>query len=191
MSLAQQTDILLLDELTTFLDINHQIELLDLLTDLNRSQGTTIVIVLHDLNLAFRYADHVIAMKNGGILRQGPSRDIVDAVLVRDVFGLDCMVVPDPLGGAPMRAVRAPSHVAGVCILVCMARLNVYVPDDLAERARARGLNVSALTQAAISAELENSGTDAWLDRLEARSTAARHDDVMDAIDAARDEFGA
>jgi post-segregation antitoxin (ccd killing protein) len=71
-----------------------------------------------------------------------------------------------------------------------MARLNVYVPDDLAERARARGLNVSALTQAAISAELEHSATDAWLDGLEDRSTAARHDDVLAAIDAARDEFG-
>jgi post-segregation antitoxin (ccd killing protein) len=72
-----------------------------------------------------------------------------------------------------------------------MARLNVYVPDDLAERARARGLNVSALTQAAIIAELENSATDAWLERLEARNTDAQHDDVLDAIDAARDEFGA
>lgn len=72
-----------------------------------------------------------------------------------------------------------------------MARLNVYVPDDLAERARARGLNVSALTQAAISAELENSATDAWLGGLEIRNTDARHDDVLDAIDAARDEFGA
>lgn len=71
-----------------------------------------------------------------------------------------------------------------------MARLNVYVPDDLAERARARGLNVSALTQAAISAELENAGTAAWLDGLPDRRTAARHDDVLDAIDAARDEFG-
>ncbi|HZU48779.1 MAG TPA: type II toxin-antitoxin system CcdA family antitoxin [Mycobacterium sp.] len=72
-----------------------------------------------------------------------------------------------------------------------MARLNVYVPDKLAERARARGLNVSALTQAAISAELENSATDAWLEGLEARNTDARHDDVLAAIDAARDELGA
>ena len=72
-----------------------------------------------------------------------------------------------------------------------MARLNVYVPDDLAERARARGLNVSALTQAAISAELESSGTDVWLDTLAAGSTTTRHDDVIDALDAARDEFGA
>lgn len=70
-----------------------------------------------------------------------------------------------------------------------MARLNVYVPDELAERARARGLNVSALTQAAISAELET--TDAWLEGLEPRSTGARHDDVLGAIDAARDEFEA
>ncbi len=72
-----------------------------------------------------------------------------------------------------------------------MARLNVYVPDDLAERARARGLNVSALTQAAIKCELESSATDVWLDTLVTRSSAAGHDDVIDAIDAARDEFGA
>ncbi|MCH9759181.1 MAG: type II toxin-antitoxin system CcdA family antitoxin [Actinomycetia bacterium] len=69
-------------------------------------------------------------------------------------------------------------------ISVCTARLNVYVPDDLAERARARGLNVSALTQAAISAELERSGTDEWLDTPVVGSTTARHDDVIDAIDA-------
>jgi post-segregation antitoxin (ccd killing protein) len=72
-----------------------------------------------------------------------------------------------------------------------MARLNVYVPDDLAARARARGLNVSALTQAAIAAELENSATNAWLDELETRASSAGHDDVLAAIDAARDEFGA
>ncbi|ULE34697.1 type II toxin-antitoxin system CcdA family antitoxin [Mycobacterium sp. IDR2000157661] len=91
----------------------------------------------------------------------------------------------------PDRTRRLGSTYASVCILVCMARLNVYVPDELAERARALGLNISALTQAAISAELERSGTEAWLDRLEARGTGARHDDVLDAIDAARDEFGA
>lgn len=80
---------------------------------------------------------------------------------------------------------------ARVCIFVCMTRLNVYVPDELAERARKRGLNVSALTQAAISAELENSATDAWLDGLEARRSTARHDDVLAAVDAAREDFGA
>lgn len=72
-----------------------------------------------------------------------------------------------------------------------MARLNVYVPDELAERARKRGLNVSALTQAAIRAELDDSATDAWLDGLAPRSSKARHRDVLEAIDAARDEFGA
>ncbi|KAA1245376.1 antitoxin [Mycobacterium simiae] len=71
-----------------------------------------------------------------------------------------------------------------------MARLNVYVPDDLAERARARGLNVSALTQAAISAELENSATDEWLAGLVDKTTDARHEDVLDAIDSARNELG-
>ncbi|CAJ1581942.1 type II toxin-antitoxin system CcdA family antitoxin [[Mycobacterium] wendilense] len=71
-----------------------------------------------------------------------------------------------------------------------MARLNVYVPDELAERARARGLNVSALTQAAIRAELEDSATDAWLESLDPRSAEARHGDVLEAIDAARDELG-
>lgn len=110
MTLAQQTDILLLDEPTTFLDINHQIELLDLLTDLNRDRGTTVVIVLHDLNLAFRYADHVIAMKSGDIVRQGPPAEIVDADLVRQVFDLDCVVIPDPLGGAPMVVPRGRHH---------------------------------------------------------------------------------
>lgn len=111
MALAQQTDILLLDEPTTFLDINHQIDLLDLLTDLNRSNGTTVVIVLHDLNLAFRYADHVIAMKDGRIVRRGSPNEIVDAALVRDVFGLDCVVVTDPLGGSPMVVPRGRHHV--------------------------------------------------------------------------------
>ena len=77
-----------------------------------------------------------------------------------------------------------------MCRFVCMARLNVYVPDELAERARERGLNVSALTQAAIRAELEDAATDAWLESLDARSTRARHDDVLAAIDAARDELG-
>ncbi|CAN3129065.1 ABC transporter ATP-binding protein [Mycobacterium sp. smrl_JER01] len=110
MALAQQTDILLLDEPTTFLDINHQIELLDLLTDLNRSRGTTVVIVLHDLNLAFRYADHVVAMKDGAIVRQGPPGQVVDADLIGAVFGLDCVVIADPLGGSPMVVPRGRHH---------------------------------------------------------------------------------
>jgi iron complex transport system ATP-binding protein len=102
MALAQETDLLLLDEPTTFLDINHQIELLDLLTDLNRQGGKTIVIVLHDLNLACRYADHIVAMKGGRIVAEGPPGETIDAEMVREVFGLDCRVIPDPVAGTPL-----------------------------------------------------------------------------------------
>ena len=97
MALAQDTDLLLLDEPTTYLDINHQVELLDLLTDLNREHGKPIAMVLHDLNLAFRYADHIIAMKHGAIVTQGRPADVIDADVVEDVFGLACQVVPDPV----------------------------------------------------------------------------------------------
>ena len=102
MALAQQTDILLLDEPTTFLDVTHQVEVLDLVTDLNRRAGTTVVIVLHDLNLAARYADHLIAMKDGRIAAQGTPAEIVTEELVQDVFGLESAVIPDPVSGTPM-----------------------------------------------------------------------------------------
>ena len=110
MALAQQTDLLLLDEPTTYLDINHQVELLDLLTDLNRARGTTIVIVMHDLNLACRYADHVVVMKHGRIRAEGAPEDVVDADVVSDVFGLRCEVVPDPVCGTPMIVPRGRHH---------------------------------------------------------------------------------
>lgn len=102
MALAQQTDILLLDEPTTFLDISHQIEVLDLLTDLNRERGTTIVMVLHDLNLAARYADFLVALARGTIHSSGPAASVLTEDMVRDVFGLDSRVLEDPISGKPM-----------------------------------------------------------------------------------------
>jgi ABC-type cobalamin/Fe3+-siderophores transport system ATPase subunit len=96
MVLAQQTPIVLLDEPTTFLDIAHQIELLELCVRLNREQGTTMVAVLHDLNQACRYADHIVVMKAGRIVAQGDPRAVVTAELIEDVFGLGCRIIDDP-----------------------------------------------------------------------------------------------
>ncbi|RWR05724.1 ABC transporter ATP-binding protein [Paenirhodobacter populi] len=101
MALAQETPILLLDEPTTWLDIVHQVELLELLSELNR-QGRTIVTVLHELNLAFRYASHLVAMRDGAIVAEGKPEQIVTEDLVREVFGLSALVMPDPLTGRPM-----------------------------------------------------------------------------------------
>ena len=101
MALAQETDLLLLDEPTTYLDLAHQIDVLDLLTDLNRQRGTTVVVVMHDLNLACRYADHMIAMAAGAVAAQGRPSDVVTAELVQQVFGLESMVVADPVSGTP------------------------------------------------------------------------------------------
>jgi iron complex transport system ATP-binding protein len=100
MSLAQHTDIMLLDEPTTFLDITHQIELMELFTDLHHV-GHTLVAVLHDLNQAARYGTHLIAMKAGQIVAQGTPHEVVTAELVEEVFGLRCLVVPDPVAGTP------------------------------------------------------------------------------------------
>lgn len=102
MALAQQTPLLLLDEPTTYLDLAHQVEVLDLVTELNRSNGTTVAIVLHELNMATRYGDHLIAMKQGRIVAQGAPSDIVTEELVREVFGLEAIVACDPVSGAPM-----------------------------------------------------------------------------------------
>ncbi|ANS79656.1 ABC-type Fe3+-siderophore transport system, ATPase component [Serinicoccus hydrothermalis] len=102
MALAQRTDVLLLDEPTTFLDISHQVEVLDLLTDLNRQRGTTVVMVLHDLNLAARYADRLIAMCEGRLLASGPPEEVLTADAVEQVFGMRSQVVPDPVSGKPM-----------------------------------------------------------------------------------------
>ena len=112
MALAQETGLLLLDEPTTFLDIAHQVEVLDLLTDLTTHQGRTIVAVLHDLNLACRYADNLVAMKEGRIVAEGAPREIVTPELVADVFGLTARIVTDPVSDTPMVVPLGRHHVA-------------------------------------------------------------------------------
>ncbi len=102
MALAQQTPLLLLDEPTTFLDIQHQIDVLDLCSELHETQGRTLVAVLHDLNHAARYATHLIAMRDGEIVAQGPPAEVVTAELVERVFGLRCQVIDDPETGTPL-----------------------------------------------------------------------------------------
>jgi iron complex transport system ATP-binding protein len=112
LALAQGTDLMLLDEPTTFLDLTHQIEVLDLLADLNARERRTIVLVLHDLNLACRYADHLVAMKDGAIVAEGPPDDVITEQTVEAVFGLACRVIADPLTGTPLvLPVPAPGRV--------------------------------------------------------------------------------
>jgi iron complex transport system ATP-binding protein len=102
MALAQGTDLLLLDEPTTYLDIAHQVEVLDLLHDLNQDRGTTVVMVLHDLNLAARYADHLVALKDGEVVAEGAPSEVVTERTVATVFGLEVRVVPDPVSHTPL-----------------------------------------------------------------------------------------
>ncbi|WP_139905259.1 ABC transporter ATP-binding protein [Clostridium thermarum] len=110
MALAQQTDILLLDEPTTYLDIAYQVEILDLLTDLNRRKGTTIVMVLHDINLSARYADYIFALRNGKLIDQGKPSEIITPELIDTVFGLDCVVIKDPVSYTPFIVPRGRNH---------------------------------------------------------------------------------
>lgn len=102
MMLAQDPRIMLLDEPTTYLDIAHQVDVLDLLAELNEQRGTTVVMVLHELNLAARYADHLVVMHEGRLLCEGSPAEVLDADCVERAFGLRAQVVPDPITGSPM-----------------------------------------------------------------------------------------
>ena len=101
MALAQDTPIMLLDEPTTYLDLAHQLEVLDLLIDLN-AEGRTIGLVLHDINHAARYAHHLVALKQGEIVAAGAPSEIIDEALITHVFGLESRVIPDPVTGTPL-----------------------------------------------------------------------------------------
>jgi iron complex transport system ATP-binding protein len=102
MVLAQQTPLVLMDEPTTWLDITHQIELLELLQHLHEDHGHTLAVVLHDLNQACRYATHLIAMRDGQVVACGRPKDIVTVELIRHVYDLACMIIEDPVAGTPL-----------------------------------------------------------------------------------------
>ncbi|MET8048816.1 MULTISPECIES: ABC transporter ATP-binding protein [unclassified Streptosporangium] len=102
MALAQGTDLLLLDEPTTFLDLAHQIEVLELVRRLHGELGRTVVMVLHDLNLAARYADRLVAMRDGRVVAAGPPSEVLTEALLAEVFELDAKVIEDPVAGTPL-----------------------------------------------------------------------------------------
>jgi len=101
MALAQRTETLLLDEPTTYLDVKHQLDVLDLLTELNRDRGTTIVMVLHDLNLAARYSDELVAVSGGKVFAHGNPREVITKENVKSVFGIDSVIITDPVSDHP------------------------------------------------------------------------------------------
>ncbi|MFG3129825.1 ABC transporter ATP-binding protein [Streptomyces tendae] len=110
MTLAQGTDLLLLDEPTTYLDLAHAVDVLDLVDDLHES-GRTVVMVLHDLNLATRYSDNLVVMREGAILAQGHPRDVITAELLHEAFGLRAKVIDDPVGDRPLVVPIGRTHV--------------------------------------------------------------------------------
>ena len=149
LALAQGTPLLLLDEPTTFLDLAHQVDVLDLLARLNEEEGRTIVLVLHDLNMAARYAHHLVALRDGTIVAQGPPGDVVTPDLVAEVFDLECRVVPDPITGTPLvlpipsrlrnggagRACLAEDPVAQVGDAVRLDHPGLFQPDRVGAEA--------------------------------------------------------
>ena len=102
MALAQDTDLLLLDEPTTYLDLSHQIEVLDLVRNLNQRRGRTVVMVLHDLNLAARYSDRLVAMRDGQLVAEGSPAEVLTPQMLRETFNLDAQIMHDPVTGRPM-----------------------------------------------------------------------------------------
>lgn len=102
MALAQKTDIIFLDEPTTYLDISHQLEILELVQTLNREEGCTIVMVLHDINQAIRFSDHLIAMRDGEIIKEGTPEDVLTKDILAKVFNIDAELSKDPRNGKPM-----------------------------------------------------------------------------------------
>lgn len=102
LALAQQTDILFLDEPTTYLDIAYQVEILDLLRDLNQKKKTTIVMVLHDINLSSKYADYIFAMKSGNLIKEGLPKEIITPETIKEIYGIQSVVINDPISGSPM-----------------------------------------------------------------------------------------
>lgn len=111
MALAQGTDILLLDEPTTYLDLSHAVDVLDLIDQLHDDMGRTVVMVLHDLNLAVRYSDHLVVMKDGAIIAQGTPREVITAELLQTAFGLRATVIDDPASDAPLIVPIGTRHV--------------------------------------------------------------------------------
>ncbi|SFU84626.1 iron complex transport system ATP-binding protein [Alicyclobacillus macrosporangiidus] len=102
MTLAQETDLLLLDEPTTYLDLSHQLDILDILRELNRRHHKTIVMVLHDLNLAARYSDVMVAVHQGTVYTQGKPEKVMTPETIRAIFDVECVVIPDPVAGTPL-----------------------------------------------------------------------------------------
>jgi iron complex transport system ATP-binding protein len=119
LAISQDVPVMLLDEPTTFLDINHRLDVLDLISYLNREDGRTIVLVLHEINEACRYADHIVAMRDGKVVAQGAPADVVTAESMAAIFDLQCEVIPDPQAGTPLvvpalrAGQRAAAHAAG------------------------------------------------------------------------------
>lgn len=115
MTLAQKTDTILLDEPTTYLDIAYQLDVLELLQELNRKLGTTIVIVLHDINLAARFADYMVAMKDGRVMNSGMPAEVITQPVLREIYGIEAVIGQDALHHCPVMISYEKSREVAVC----------------------------------------------------------------------------